>query len=136
MNRKDRKQRVMADINITPFTDVILVLLTIFMIATPLIFQSSIKVNLPETTSAKPVKDIIQASITITNEGVMYLDNEIVTRREMKHKIRLLYKDNPGLVVIVRADKFVKFQDIVEALDAINELGIRNVNLASTNEDN
>ncbi|HTY45052.1 MAG TPA: biopolymer transporter ExbD [Patescibacteria group bacterium] len=135
MNRRDRKQRVMAEINITPFTDVILVLLTIFMIATPLIFQSSIRVSLPETRSAKPIEDVVQASITITNEGVMYLDNAVVTRKEMKHKIRLLYRDNPALIIILRADKFVRFKDIVEALDALNELGIKNVNLASTNEE-
>ncbi len=76
----------MAEINITPFTDVILVLLVIFIITTPLISQTNIKVDLPKAKSAKPLEGAsqIQTEITITREGPVYLDGKLVTRRELK----------------------------------------------------
>lgn len=136
MNRKSHKQRLVAEINITPFTDVILVLLTIFIVATPLIFQASIKVKLPEAATAKSDKDINQIYITITNESIVYLDKDPLTTKELKYKVRVIYRQNPNLVVILRADRFVRFKDIVGVLDALSELGIRNINLATANEEN
>ena len=53
MNRKARKPKIMAEINITPFTDVVLVLLIIFMIATPFIYQSSMNVQLPQASTLR-----------------------------------------------------------------------------------
>jgi len=63
MNRKARKPKIMAEINITPFTDVVLVLLIIFMIATPFIYQSSMNVQLPQaSTSEETTRDVISPS--------------------------------------------------------------------------
>lgn len=134
MNLRSRKQRLIAEINITPFTDVILVLLIIFMITTPLILQSSLKVNLPLAASATPVKDIGPANIIITSEGAVYLDGAIVTRRELKSMINNRHKDNPDLGVVVSSDKLVRFKDIVDILDILNAIGIRNLNIAAINE--
>ena len=80
MNRRPIKQRVMTEINITPFTDVILVLLIIFMITTPLILQSSIKVNLPEAASGKPFTNTRQINITISDNNVIYIDDKLDRR--------------------------------------------------------
>ncbi|MDD4894144.1 MAG: biopolymer transporter ExbD [Candidatus Omnitrophica bacterium] len=136
MNLKSRKQRLVAEINITPFTDVILVLLVIFMITTPLISQSMLKVKLPQAKSGKPVESSrqMQADITITNEGVVYLDEKLVTKKELKERINIMHKNNPELSVILRSDKFVKFKDIVGILDPLTELGITKINIATTNE--
>lgn len=134
MNTRYRKKRLMAEINITPFTDVILVLLIIFMITTPLIFQSSIKVNLPEARSAQPIQNSDQAYITITNESLIYLDNALVTRKELKEKIAASYRNNPALKVILRSDRLVRFKDIVGVIDILNEIGIKNLNIATTIE--
>lgn len=137
MNRKPRKQKLVAEINITPFTDVILVLLVIFMITTPLIFQSSIKVKLPQAQSGEPIKGARAASqvnVTITNEGLLYLDDVLVTRKEFRERMRLIRKDNPGIAVILRSDRLVKFENVVGVLDILSELGIKNLNIASTTE--
>ncbi len=127
-----RKQKLVAEINIAPFTDVILVLLIIFMITTPLISQSSIKVNLPRVESGKSSgrNPQEQAEVSITRENMVYLDGKLVTRKELKGSIAALYKDNPSLSVVVRADKFVKFQEIVNILDPLTELGIIKLNIA------
>ena len=137
MNKKFKRQRLVADINITPFTDVILVLLVIFMITTPLISQTSLKIKLPEAKSGKPLELArqSQAYITITNESTIYLDEKMVTRKELKEKMSLLHENNPGLNVILLSDKFVRFKDIVGVLDVLNELGVKNLNIAATAEE-
>ena len=136
MKRAIKRQGLVAEINITPFTDVILVLLIIFMIATPLIYQSGIKVNLPEARNAKPVDTAkqSQAYVTITNEGLVYLDEKLVTRKELKERINAMYKMNPDLSVVLRSDKMVRFKEIVDVLDPLTETGITKLNIAVTNE--
>jgi biopolymer transport protein TolR len=136
MNKRYKQRRLVADINITPFTDVILVLLIIFMIATPLISQSKIKVNLPKASSSPGSEGASpdQADITITREGVVYLNEQIVTKNELREKIGRLYRSNPELNVIVRSDKFVRLQELVDILDPLTELGITKINLGTTKE--
>lgn len=134
MNLRARKQRLIAEINITPFTDVILVLLIIFMITTPLILQSSLKVNLPQAASATPVKEMGPANIVITNEGAVYLDGALATRKELKERISARHRNNPALAVVVSSDRLVRFKDIVDILDILNAIGIRNLNIAATTE--
>ena len=135
MNLRKPKQKLIAEINITPFTDVILVLLIIFMITTPLILQSSLKVNLPQAASATPVNDMGPENIVITNEGVVYLDGIAVTRKELKEKVGLKHRDNPSLGVVVSSDKLVRFKDIVGVLDILNTVGIKNLNIAATTQE-
>ncbi len=136
MNFKSRKQKLVAEINITPFTDVILVLLVIFMITTPLITQSLIKVKLPQAKSGVPVEGArpTQVGITITNEGLIYLEEKMVTRKELRERIAVIHEDNPGLSVLLRSDRLVQFKNIVGVLDILTELGIKNLNIAATTE--
>jgi biopolymer transport protein ExbD len=136
ISNRFRKQKLVTEINITPFTDVILVLLIIFMITTPLIFQSNIKVNLPQAASGKSPDSARQAQvgITITNEGLIYLDELPVTRKEFREKINSLHRSNPDLSVILRSDRLVRFKDIVDVLDPITEMGITKLSIAVTPE--
>ena len=134
MNRSPRKQRLIAEINITPFTDVVLVLLIIFMITTPLIFQSSIRVKLPEAKSGKATESARQAYITITNEGLVYLDEKPVTKKELREKVSTMLQNNPDLSIVLRSDKLVRFKDIVDILDPLAGLGITRVSIATARE--
>lgn len=134
MKAKSRKQKAFAEINITPFTDVVLVLLIIFMITTPLIIQSSIKVNLPNAPSAKPIKAPSQVYVTLSNENLIFLNNQMVTRKELGRKMGLLMKDEPNISVILFSDKLVYFKEIVAVLDILNELGVKNLHIAAKTE--
>ena len=129
-NRK-RKQRIVADINITPFTDVILVLLVIFMVTTPLMSQSTLKVKLPEAKSAQPMDsgNDTKAYVTVNNEGILYLNNKVVTRKELKEQLGAIQKKNPQVGVVLRADKASRFKDVVEVLDSLNELAIAKLDI-------
>ena len=131
MNRGLTKPKIFAEINITPLTDVALTLLIIFMITTPLILQSSIKVNLPEAGSGKPFTNTRQINITVSSDSVMYIDNKLVTRKELISQVRMARRDNPELEVILFSDKMVRFKKIVSILDDLNEIGIKNLNIAA-----
>ena len=131
MNIHPLRQKVVAEINITPFTDVILVLLIIFMITTPLILQSSLKVNLPEAASGKSLTNANQINITIVNDNTVYIDNKLVTRKELMSQVRMAHKDNPDIEVILFSDKMVRFKNVVTILDDLNEIGIKNLNIAA-----
>jgi biopolymer transport protein ExbD len=134
MKRHSRKQRFFADINITPFTDVILVLLVIFMVATPLIYQSNIKLKLPKAKAAEPreIGQEKQAVISITSEGLVYLDDNLVTHKELREKMIAAHRDNPELSVYLRSDQSTRFKDIVDILDLLTEMGVAKLDIAAT----
>lgn len=134
MRQPGRRQKPFTEINTAPFTDIILVLMAIFMVTTPLVMQSNIQVNLPSSSTGKPMKDAKQISIMVTNEGMIYLDNKLTLRKTLKAEVAKLYRDDPGLEVILYSDKMVRFKDIVNLLDIFNELGIKNLNIATKTE--
>ena len=101
------------------------------MITTPLILQSSIKVNLPEAASGKPLTSTRQINITVSGDNSVYLDDKLVTRKELISKVKMLHRDNPELEVLLFSDKAVRFKNIVSILDDLNEIGIRNLNIAA-----
>jgi biopolymer transport protein ExbD len=129
-----RQQKLIAEINITPFTDVILVLLIIFMITTPLILQSNIRVNLPASVSGQPMEQTRQINVMVTNEGMVYLDNKLTSKKTLKDDVARLHQANPELEVILFSDRMVRFKDLVALLDIFNELGIKNLNIATKTE--
>jgi biopolymer transport protein TolR len=131
--RRHIKKPLVAEINITPFTDVILVLLVIFMVATPLIYQSNIKVKLPESTAAQPrdVGKLKQLVVTITNEGMVYMDDVLVTNVELREKLAVMQKENPGLSVYLRSDQQTRFKDVVDVLDIMTALGVSKLDIAA-----
>ncbi len=133
MNRRPRKRQLVAEINITPFTDVILVLLVIFMIATPLIYQSNIKVKLPESAAALPheIGKVKQTVVTITSEGMVYLDDKLVTNKELREKIAAMLKAEASLSVYLRSDQQTRFKDVVDVLDIMTALGVSKLDIAA-----
>ena len=118
---------MMAEINITPFTDVVLVLLIIFMIATPFIYQSSMKIQLPKASkSAETSRDII---ITINARGDIFLDDEKVDLNGLKYKLRTMIKDKPDVSVIINGDKNVKYDSVIQVMDVLTQSGVKNPGL-------
>ncbi len=118
---------MMAEINITPFTDVVLVLLIIFMIATPFIYQSSMKIQLPKASkSAETSRDII---ITINARGDIFLDDEKVDLNGLKYKLRTMIKGKPDASVIINGDKNVKYDSVIQVMDVLTQSGVKNPGL-------
>jgi biopolymer transport protein ExbD len=136
MNRLSRKQTLMAEINITPFTDVILVLLIIFMIVTPLISQSDLKVNplKARRTKAPVAGDVHKVDVNINQDGVIFLEKEAVTQEELSERIAETFKKNPELHILLRADQTTQYRYIAKVLDILSDLDIKNINVAVETE--
>lgn len=136
MRRRTHKTSgIIAEINITPFTDVILVLLIIFMVATPLLSQSTIEIKLPEASSKDTVEDPKPLYISITSEGVVYIENKVLTNKELTQKIQTMLEKDQNLKAIVAADQACRFQEVVRVIDTLKELGVKSLNIATkTNE--
>jgi biopolymer transport protein TolR len=117
----------MAEINITPFTDVVLVLLIIFMIATPFIYQSSMKVQLPKgSKSEENPRDII---ITINSRGDVFLEDAKLDLNTLKYKLSTMVKGKPDTSVIINGDKEVKYNSVMEVMDILTQSGVKNPGL-------
>jgi biopolymer transport protein TolR len=132
MIRHHRKQRFFAEINITPFTDVILVLLIIFMVAAPVIYQSDIKIKLPKVKSTPAPNETGHQEkliITITTEGVVYFNDKLVTQAELKSTLVTMRQKNTELNVYLRADQQTRFKDVVDILDLLTDLGVAKLDI-------
>ncbi len=133
MKRRPRSQRLVAEINITPFTDVILVILIIFMGATPLLVESSLGINLPKSSaSQQPLKDVY---LTINSSGDAVLENSQYSLRfdlgVLKFKLAALAKSSPDLSLVIHGDKDVKYDFVIKVIDLASQVGIKNVVLAT-----
>jgi biopolymer transport protein TolR len=127
MRKRIRTSKLMAEINITPFTDVVLVLLIIFMIATPFIYQSSMKVQLPQASKSEEIsKDII---ISINAEGEVFLEDEKVDLDTLKYKLTAIVESKPDTSVIINGDKNVKYDSVIQVMDVLTRSGVKNPGL-------
>jgi len=117
----------MAEINITPFTDVVLVLLIIFMIATPFIYQSSMKVQLPKASKSEETsRDII---ITINAQGDVFLEDARVDLDTLKYKLEGMLRSKSDASVIVNGDKNVRYDSVIQVMDVLTRSGVKNPGL-------
>jgi biopolymer transport protein ExbD len=124
-----KRGALISGINITPFTDVVLVLLVIFMIATPLLIRSEIKVNLPQTSSAEvaPQKNLM---ITIDPAGVLYVDGVRVAIGDLRNTLTATLAKRPGSPVIIMGDRDVRYDLVVRVLEIAKSCGVAKLSLA------
>ena len=127
MKRRMKRPKVMAEINITPFTDVVLVLLIIFMIATPFIYQSSMKVQLPQGSKSEGnPRDII---ITINSQGDVFLEDSKLNLTTLRYKLSAMIKGKPDAFVIINGDKEVKYNVVMQVMEVLTQSGVKNPGL-------
>ena len=127
MKRKMERPRLMAEINITPFTDVVLVLLIIFMIATPFIYQSSLKVQLPQASKSEEAsRDLI---ITINAQGEVFLEDKKLDLGTLKYRLTTMVKSKPDTTVIINGDKNAKYDSVMQVMDVLTRSGVKNPGL-------
>ena len=130
MRRQNRARAgLISGINITPFTDVVLVLLVIFMIATPLLIRSEIKVNLPRTAAADAAapKTIV---VTIDAAGSVYVDGARVALAQLAPSLSSTLRKRPDAPVIIMGDKDVRYDLVVRVLEIARTSGVNKLSLA------
>lgn len=122
--KMDSGDDVIAEINVVPLVDIILVVLIIFMVTAPMIMKPSISVNLPKSGSGDATKPS-KLNITIAKDGKIQLDGKIVTDAEIKEIAQQEYKTNPEVQAIIAADKDVTHGQVVSILDAVKAAGVK-----------
>ena len=121
----------MADINVTPLVDVMLVLLIIFMITAPLMTHKVV-VKLPEATlSTKPVITTPPVTLAIKSDGSKYWNDEAVTPARLDQYMAIIVQKDPQPQVNIRADATTKYGVINDAVHTLRRAGVRKVGFVS-----
>ena len=128
-NNKGRTQSSLSEINITPFVDVVLVLLVMFMVTAP-ILQSGIEVELPKTKSVKEITEE-RLVITIDKDQRVFLGNDPININEISTRLHEKIRDPQGQSVFIRSDENVPFGAFATVMDAVKQTGITNVSIVT-----
>jgi len=124
-----RTQTSIADINITPLVDVVLVLLIIFMVTAP-VLQSGIELNLPRTRTVKEITEE-RMVISINKQQRVFLGNDAININEIGATLKKKIRDPQHQAVFVRADEDVPFGAFAIVMDAVKQAGISNVSIVT-----
>jgi biopolymer transport protein TolR len=119
----------LADINVTPLVDVMLVLLIIFMVTAPMLHQG-VAVALPKTATTNipaSVEDPI--ILSITREGLYYINETPVARGLLRDRLGAFLRQRKDRTVFLKADRALSYGTVVETLDVLNRMGIENLAL-------
>ena len=134
MQTNKEGRSVMSEINVTPFVDVMLVLLVIFMVTTPILYQG-VDVNLPKTES-KPMPSIDRERkvvVTLNEAGEIFIEKNRYTLDELRIEIRRLISERGHDIrnedVFLRADSSVSYGTVVEVMSEIRNAGVNKLGL-------
>ena len=123
------RERAMADINITPLVDVVLVLLIIFMLTAPII-ESGIDVNVPKTRTVKQITEE-RVMVSVDKAQRIYLGNDAVNIHQLPDLLRAKVRDPSRQSIYLRADAEVPFGVFATVMDAVKQAGITNVSIVT-----
>ena len=131
---RTKRNKLVSDINVVPYIDVMLVLLVIFMVAAPLMVQG-IVLNLPEVSSKDlPKEPSDPLVISVDSEGLFFLEmestrNTVLSKEELLNKVTKILNSNQDLQVFVRGDSEVRYKKVMELMSLLQKAGAKDVGL-------
>lgn len=125
---KYRHAKPIAEINVTPFVDVMLVLLIIFMVTAPLL-TTGIPINMPRGNVSNPSQQGQTVDITIDRQGQIFLQETPLALAELIEKLRAIKLTKPDLKIFLRGDQATDYGTVVAVASAIAESGFHNITL-------
>ncbi|EBA18513.1 biopolymer transport protein, ExbD/TolR family [Roseobacter sp. SK209-2-6] len=129
--RRRGRSKPMAEINVTPFVDVMLVLLIIFMVAAPLL-TVGVPVDLPKTAAgALPGEQEEPLTVTMLASGEIQIQTTAVAREDLVGKLRAIAAERDSGRVYLRADGAISYHDVMQVMGALNAGGFENVGLVT-----
>ena len=129
--RRGRHRAMMAEINITPFVDVMLVLLIIFMVAAPLM-TVGVPVQLPETAATPlPAVEEETLTVTLTEEGTITLMTTEIARDDLIPRLRAVAAERSDNKIFLRADGRVPYAQVAQIMGALNAAGFNDIGLVT-----
>jgi biopolymer transport protein TolR len=124
------RYRPMADINVTPLVDVMLVLLVVFMVTAPLL-TVGVPVDLPQT-QAPPINEPKEPlTITLDREGAIFVQETSVPVDALVAKLQAITGSNPDAVIYVRGDKEINYGRVLEVMSLVSAAGFHKVSLVA-----
>ncbi|HEY8102713.1 MAG TPA: biopolymer transporter ExbD [Burkholderiaceae bacterium] len=131
----DNKQNApMAEINVTPMVDVMLVLLVIFIITAPL-FTHAIKLDLPNAQSAPAPEKPETISLSINGAGLIFWDDQAIQQKELDEKLAIAAKKNPQPELQLRADKATRYEVIAQVMATAQSNGLTKLGFVTEPKD-
>jgi biopolymer transport protein TolR len=131
-SRKSRQ--LMSEINITPFVDVMLVLLVVFMVTAPMMI-SGINVNLPKTVAAPISGNDEPLTVTVTQKGTIYIQDIEINLQDLASKLAAVTHEKKDSRILVRGDKNANYGDIMQVVGSINQAGYSHISLVTQLEE-
>lgn len=130
MNNGENKKRFMSDINVTPFVDVMLVLLIIFMVTVPMMMQG-VEVNLPQTTtkSIKTREDPLV--LTVNKKREIFIEDYLINLEELETKVKKIFKYRREKEVLLRADREIPYGFVIKVIAGVKRAGIDKLGLVT-----
>ena len=136
-NRRRGSRRIqraaMSDINVTPFVDVMLVLLVIFMVTAPLL-TSGVPLDLPKTKSQQLSTDKEPLTVSVNNKGEIFLQDTKITLEDVGVKLKAINKGGPDETIFVRGDTKIDYGLVIKVMSRINAAGFSKVSLLTNGE--
>ena len=130
-NRHSRRgSGSVAEINMTPFIDMVFILLIFFIVTTSFVNETGVDVNRPSAETAVN-KELANIMVAITSSGQINIGGRVVDRRAVRANIERLHAENPEGSVIIIADKDAKTGLLIEVMDQARLAGIANVSIAA-----
>jgi len=122
----------MAEINVTPFVDVMLVLLIIFMITAPLL-KAGVSIELPESRAKALSEERLQVSLNLQSDGALFLDEQQISFASLPDALARLPRDADGKapLVTLRADKALDYGTVMGVMGELNRAGLTSISLVT-----
>ena len=132
VSRRSRRRRatVMADINVTPMVDVMLVLLIVFMVAAPLL-TVGVPIDLPQTQAKSMEQDKEPLTLSVNDKGQVFLQNTEIALDEIVLKLKAIAKNGADERIYVRGDRKVDYGTIMKVMGRLSAAGYRRVALVT-----
>jgi biopolymer transport protein TolR len=129
MMLESRQRRFLAEINVIPLVDVVLVLLVIFMVTAPMLYRG-MDIKLP-TSASNTIKPEIRAVLTIEKDQRLYLDKDQVSVAQLERKLRVLKEEHKDVSIYLRADRDVPYGVVVQVMDGVKKAGIEKLGMVT-----
>jgi biopolymer transport protein TolR len=130
------RRKPMAEINVVPYIDVMLVLLVIFMVTAPLL-TPGVKVDLPQAAaSAVDNPDRETLVVTVDRKGKLFLDEREIGAEALQAKVAAILRVRPQTPVLIRGDRQAAYNDVVQTMVLLQAAGVPSVGLVTQSPDN
>jgi biopolymer transport protein TolR len=127
-------KRFMSEINVTPFVDVMLVLLIIFMVTAPMMTQG-LDVNLPQTTAKSIKTQEDPLFMTINKKGEIFLEEHVIRLEDLEEKVKSIFKYRREKELLLRADRDIPYGVVIKVIAAVKRAGIDKLGMVTEPKD-